>query len=95
MTLTLTIAPVRRTLHVNLSAEKAFDLFANGIDRWWPRTHHPGSSPMAAAVIEPFAGGRWYHRCADGSESPFGHVLVWQPPERLLLAWDARLQLPL
>ena len=85
---TLTIAPVRKTLLVNLSHEKAFDLFAKGIDRWWPRTHHPTASPMTEAVIEPFVGGRWYHSCEDGSEYEFGHVLVWQPSERLMLAWE-------
>lgn len=88
MTLTVTIAPIRKTLHVNLPQAEAFDLFAKGVDRWWPRTHHIGASPMKASVIEPFAGGRWYHRCEDGSESNFGHVLVWQEPERLTLAWE-------
>ncbi|MHB8885776.1 MAG: SRPBCC family protein [Methylovirgula sp.] len=85
---TVTIAPVRKTLHVHLPREKAFDLFTRGVDRWWPRTHHPAASPMKAAIIEPFAGGRWYHSCEDGSEIDFGHVLLWQPPERLILAWE-------
>ena len=85
---TVTIAPVRKTLHVNLPREKAFDLFAKGIDRWWPRARHIGPSPMKAAIIEPFAGGRWYHACEDGSDSNIGHVLVWQPPERLTLVWE-------
>lgn len=88
MTHTITIAPVRKTVRVNLPQAEAFEVFASGIDRWWPRTHHLGSSPMTAAVIEPFVGGRWYNSCEDGSEADFGHVLVWQPPERLMLAWQ-------
>jgi len=86
---TVMIAPVRKTVRVNLAQKDAFDLFTNGVDRWWPRTHHPGKGTMKAAVIEPFAGGRWYHSCEDGSETAFGHVLVWQPPERLVLAWES------
>ncbi len=58
MTHTITIAPVRKTLRVNLPQADAFEIFTGGIDRWWPRTHHLGSSPMTAAVIEPFVGGR-------------------------------------
>ncbi|HEY1735687.1 MAG TPA: SRPBCC family protein [Methylovirgula sp.] len=88
MSATVTIAPIRKTLHVDLPQAKAFDLFTRGIDRWWPRTHHIDPSPLKKAVIEPFAGGRWYHLCEDGNESNFGHVLVWQEPERLTLAWQ-------
>lgn len=88
MTRTLTIAPVRKSLHVAAPQAVAFAVFTEGIDRWWPRNAHIGASPMARAIIEPRTGGRWYHRCADGSESPVGHVLVWQPPERLVLAWQ-------
>lgn len=88
MSITVKIAPIRRTLHVDLPQAQAFDVFAKGIDRWWPRTHHLGSAPLQEAIIEPFSGGRWYHNCEDGSESHVGHVLAWEPPERLLLSWE-------
>lgn len=88
MTRTVTIAPVRKSLRVAAPQAIAFSVFTAGIDGWWPRQAHIGKSPMAAAIIEPFPGGRWYHRCADGSDSEIGHVLVWQPPERLVLSWQ-------
>jgi len=88
MTRSLTIAPVRKSLLVAAPQAIAFSVFTAGIDRWWPRKAHIGKSPMTAAIIEPFVGGRWYHRCEDGSDSPIGYVLVWQPPERLVLAWQ-------
>lgn len=88
MTRTVTIAPVRKRLRVEASQAIAFKTFTAGIDRWWPKSAHIGRSPMKAAIIEPRAGGRWYHTCEDGSETDAGRVLVWQPPERLVLAWQ-------
>jgi uncharacterized protein YndB with AHSA1/START domain len=42
---------------------------------------------MTEAIMDPFAGGRWYERDEDGSECDWGKVLEWEPPARLLLAW--------
>jgi uncharacterized protein YndB with AHSA1/START domain len=43
-------------------------------------------------VIEPFAGGRWFERDAEGGETSWGRVLAFEPPERLLLAWQLNSQ---
>ncbi len=82
------IEPVRKEVVVAASAERAFRVFTAGMDRWWPREHHVGASPMARAVVEPRPGGRWYSVCVDGSECDVGRVLAWEPPRRLLLAWQ-------
>lgn len=81
-------APVRKSVRVNASAERAFDVFANGFDRWWPRSYHIGQIPVKEFVLEPFTGGRWYERREDGSECQWGKVLGWEPPSRLVLAWQ-------
>ncbi|MEO7084745.1 MAG: SRPBCC family protein [Gemmatimonadaceae bacterium] len=86
--MTQTVAPVRRQVVVEASAEHAFRVFTEGVDRWWPREHHIGKSPMAKAILEPRAGGRWYAVSQDGSECDTGKVLVWEPPHRLVLAWQ-------
>jgi hypothetical protein len=87
MSRTITPAPVRKTLTVRCPQPKAFAVFTDGFDRWWPRSHHIGKSPMTKGIIEPRTGGRWYEVCEDGSQCDWGDVLAWEPPARLLLAW--------
>ena len=80
------IWPVRRTVTVNASPERAFAVFTDGIATWWPRAQHVGPTP-ADAVIEPFVGGRCYARAGDGTQTDWGRVLDWDPPRRVRLAW--------
>ncbi|HUL66115.1 MAG TPA: SRPBCC family protein [Burkholderiaceae bacterium] len=84
------IEPVRRTIRVQAPAVRAFDVFTAGMFRWWPATHsiNPTKAPIAEIVMEPRTGGRWYERGADGSECDWGRVLAWEPPLRILLAWQ-------
>lgn len=84
----VTIAPVRKSLHVNAAPARAFDVFTSGMTRWWPATHTILKSPFKEAVIEPRAGGRWYHLGQDGSTCETGRVRVWDPPARLVLVWQ-------
>jgi uncharacterized protein YciI/uncharacterized protein YndB with AHSA1/START domain len=86
--MSIEVAPVRKEVVVKTAQERAFRLFSEGIDRWWPREHHIGTSPMKKILIEPREGGRWYTLCEDGSECEIGKVLVWEPPSRLVLAWQ-------
>jgi len=80
-------APIRKSLTVRATPEKAFAVFTDGFDRWWPRAMHVGKSPLARAGIEPRVGGRWYGVGEDGTEDAWGDVLAWEPPHRLVLAW--------
>ena len=80
-------APVRKSVQVAATPEHAFEVFTAGFDRWWPRSHSIGASPLKTAVIEPRQGGRWYGRLENGVEAEWGDVLVWDPPRRLVLAW--------
>jgi uncharacterized protein YndB with AHSA1/START domain len=97
LSLTVTIAPVRRSVVVKVDAARAFEIFTRDFDRWWPRklpadprtTQSAGaSSAVKESLIEPFAGGRWYARCEDGYEVTLGHVLAWEPGRRVLFSWE-------
>ena len=39
---------VKKSIVVNTSVERAFEVFTSGFDSWWPRSHHIGKSPMTA-----------------------------------------------
>ena len=88
MNRTIEIAPVRKSVTVEASPAQAFAVFTAGIDRWWPKSHGIGATPITESVIEPFVGGRWYTRHEDGSDVVIGHVRVLQPAERLVVTWE-------
>lgn len=85
---TITPAPVRRSIRVDAPLQHAFDVFTAKIGSWWPRSHKLGPAELDTVIIEPRVGGRWFERDVDGSECEIGKVLVWEPPNRLVLAWQ-------
>jgi uncharacterized protein YndB with AHSA1/START domain len=88
MSIPASIAPVHTSVTVDVSREHAFTVFTQRFDAWWPRSHHIGDVPLDQVRLEPRAGGRWYEVRTDGSESEWGKVLTWDPPGRLVLAWQ-------
>jgi uncharacterized protein YndB with AHSA1/START domain len=81
------LPPVLKNIRVRASADKAFRVFTTGMDSWWPRSHHIGSSPMKRVVVEPHPGGDIYTEQEDGTSCPWGTVLIWEPPHRFVMAW--------
>jgi len=80
--------PVRKSVTVRATPAQAFAIFTDDFDSWWPRSHHIGRSPMKKAFVEGRGGGRCYTLQEDGTECDWGTVLVWEPPRRLVLAWQ-------
>ena len=87
-----TIAPVRHAVTVPLPIDRAFSVFTEGFDTWWPRSHKIGGADLAEAILEPRAGGRWYERDTDGGECDWGTVTVFDPPRRLVVTWQINAQ---
>lgn len=85
---TTAIPPVRKRIRVNIAPARAFDVFTAGMHRWWRIDYSINKSPIKDIIVEPRAGGRWFERGEDGSECQWGKVLAWEPPGRLLLAWQ-------
>src|SRR4051794_8192928 len=81
-------APIRRSLRVKASRDKAFRTFTAGMGGWWLKSHSLNPAGQKSAGVEPRDGGRWSEGGNDGRESLWGRVLAWEAPERLLLAWQ-------
>jgi len=82
-------AAIRKTVTVNVPIERAFDVFTARMGSWWHKEHSIAKDTQQMdVIIEPRVGGRWYEKGADGSEHPWGRVLAFDQPRRLLLAWQ-------
>lgn len=79
---------VQKQLTVEAPQERAFRVFTENLDTWWPRSHHIGKAELKQVIVEPKANGRWYEQGVDGSECDWGKVLVWEPPRRVVLSWQ-------
>ena len=84
----MTTDAVRKTVTVRADVAEAFRIFTEGFDTWWPRTHHIGKSPLKEAIVEGRKGGRCYSKQDDGTDCDWGTVLEWDPPTRLVIAWQ-------
>jgi uncharacterized protein YndB with AHSA1/START domain len=79
---------VRESIVVNAPAERAFKVFTEDMQSWWPKEHHILESELAEMVVEPRVGGRIYDRGTDGSTCQWARVLAYEPPERFVFSWD-------
>jgi len=84
---TLEETVVRKSVRVQAPVERAFSVFVEQMETWWPATHHIGKTPFEAIFVEPRVGGRWYERNADGAQCEWGTVLAWDPPHKVRFSW--------
>jgi uncharacterized protein YndB with AHSA1/START domain len=82
------IQPVRKMIRVRADAARAFRVFTEEMDTWWPRTHHIGSAPMKRIVVEGRPMGAIYTEQEDGNICRWAAVLAWEPPHRFVMAWQ-------
>lgn len=78
---------IRKTLHVEVPIEKAFQVFTERMGKWWPQSHHVGGTLFKDILIDPREGGRWYEINAEGAECIWGKVVTWEPPKKVVLSW--------
>lgn len=78
---------VFKSVRVKAPIDRAWSVFVEQMETWWPATHHIGNTPFEAIFIEPRVGGRWYERNVRGELCDWGTVLHWEPPRRISLSW--------
>ncbi len=79
---------VRSVVVVNAPLDRAFSVFTQGIGSWFPPEYNLLQVPIAERVFEPKVGGSIYDRGADGSICRWARVLVYEPPNRVVISWD-------
>jgi uncharacterized protein YndB with AHSA1/START domain len=84
----LVIEAVRKTVTVDCAVEEAFRIFTTDATSWWPVESHSIHQQVSEVVFEPRAGGEVYEVAESGERGHWATVLAWEPPSRLVLAWD-------
>ena len=89
MSESLVIEAVRKTVTVDCVVEEAFRIFTSDAMSWWPvDSHSIRGSAVQEIVFEGRKGGEVYELTADGEKGHWATVISWQPPSRLVLAWN-------
>ena len=85
----LVIEAVRKTITVDCVVEEAFRVFTADARSWWPiDSHSIHGDEVKEIVFEEREGGEVYEVTADGKKGHWASVLAWEPPGRLVLAWN-------
>jgi uncharacterized protein YndB with AHSA1/START domain len=85
----LVIEAIRRTVTVDCVVEEAFRVFTADATSWWPvDTHSIHGSAVKEVVFEGREGGEVYELTAAGEKGHWATVVTWDPPSRLVLAWN-------
>jgi uncharacterized protein YndB with AHSA1/START domain len=82
-----TTATSRQSVGVPLPPERAFELFVDRFDSWWPKETH-AMDEAKSVLLEAKEDGRWGEFNANGEFCPWGRVLAVERPARILLAWQ-------
>jgi len=86
---TLIIEAVRKTVTVDCAVEEAFRVFTAGAESWWPTASHSIYGARVKEIhFEEREGGEVYEVSDTGEKGHWATVLTWEPPNRLVLAWN-------
>jgi uncharacterized protein YndB with AHSA1/START domain len=85
----LVIEAVRKTVTVDCTVEEAFRVFTADATSWWPTaTHSINGRDVKEVVFEEREGGAVYEVTASGERGHWATVVAWEPPSRIVLAWN-------
>ncbi len=88
MSESLVIEAVRKSVTVDCVVEEAFRVFTADAMSWWPAATHSIRGTLKDVVFEGHEGGEVYEVSADGERGHWATVVAWEPPSRIVLAWN-------
>ena len=82
------ITALRKVITVETTPQRAFELFTNGIQQWWPlATHSVGEQQAVGVAFGEGVGGTIVETLADGTTAVWGRVTQWDPPHLVAFTW--------
>ena len=82
------VEPVRKSVTVPATPQRAFELFTAHIQEWWPlATHSVGGEQAVGVFFGEGVGAEIVETLADGTTSVWGTVTHWDPPHRVAFTW--------
>jgi uncharacterized protein YndB with AHSA1/START domain len=89
------VEPIRQTVTVRISRERAFELFTDGMGTWWPLDQYSrvvNEFKDEGVEVERLAfqtrlGGSILEHLSDGRVLPWAEVIRWRPPSSVVMAW--------
>jgi uncharacterized protein YndB with AHSA1/START domain len=82
------LTPVRKTIEVSCTPERAFDVFTKEIGTWWPlNTHTMLDGDATGCVFGTAPGEKIYETAPDGTKCVWGRVTTWEPPRHVTFEW--------
>jgi uncharacterized protein YndB with AHSA1/START domain len=82
--------PVRKSVIVPATPQRAFELFTAHMHEWWPlATHSVGAEDAVSILFGAGVGAEIVETMADGATSVWGTVTGWEPPHRVAFTWHA------
>jgi uncharacterized protein YndB with AHSA1/START domain len=85
--------PIRHSLAVRCDPQRAFELFTRDMGSWWPLESYSrawnefGGTVRSRLEFHARLGGPVLEHLEDGTVLPWGEVIEWDPPHRVVLAW--------
>ena len=84
----MAIEPIRLTISVPLSPDRAFARFTERMTEWWPREYSWSGEALDEIAIEPWLDGMCYETGPYGFRCDWGRVVAWEPPALVAFTWQ-------
>jgi len=75
---------------LDVPRDRAFAVFVDELERWWPREFTLGRECVDKLGIQPRYGGRFFEMLKDGTRTTFGTVLAFERPSHVVFSWQMR-----